>query len=67
MQGHGWRQAMVGSISLYDKEGERIHTSYIAQAPEYGKEKFYRDFLKEIDVKEIVFRKDLCWVGGWGG
>jgi hypothetical protein len=44
----GWRQAMVGSISLYDKEGERIHTTYIAQAPEYGKETFYLDFLEEI-------------------
>jgi hypothetical protein len=44
----GWRQAMVGSISLYDSEGERLHTTYIAQAPEYGKEKFYRDFTKEI-------------------
>jgi phosphoribosylformylglycinamidine (FGAM) synthase PurS component len=30
----GWRQAMVGSISLINKEGERIHTTYIAQSPE---------------------------------
>ena len=44
----GWRQAMVGSISLYDAEGERLHTTYIAQAPEHGKERFYRDFTKEI-------------------
>jgi len=58
IQGYGWRQAMVGCISLYDKEGERIHTSYIAQSPEYGKEKFYRDFLKEIDVtKNLYFGK----------
>src|SRR3954452_12517157 len=26
----GKRQAMVGSISLYDKEGERLHTTYVA-------------------------------------
>jgi hypothetical protein len=44
----GWRQAMVGSISLYDDEGERLHTTYIAQAPEHGKESFYRDFTKEL-------------------
>ena len=46
----GWRQAMVGSISLYDRAGERIHTTYLAQAPEYGKETFYRDFSKEIET-----------------
>jgi len=41
---------MVGSISLYDRAGERIHTTYLAQAPEYGKETFYRDFSKEIET-----------------
>jgi hypothetical protein len=46
----GWRQAMVGSISLYDSEGERVHTVYLAQAPEYGKESFLRAFTKEIEV-----------------
>jgi hypothetical protein len=58
MQDDGWRQAMVGSISLYDKKGERIHTTYLAQSPEYGKEKFYREFTKEIDVtKKLYFGK----------
>jgi hypothetical protein len=46
----GWRQAMVGSISLYDEKGERLHTTYLAQAPEYGKERFYHDFTKEIET-----------------
>jgi len=46
----GWRQAMVGSISLYDKEGERIHTTYLAHSPEYGKETFYSNFTKEIET-----------------
>jgi hypothetical protein len=31
---------MVGTIALYDSDGERRHTIYIAAAPEYGKEKF---------------------------
>jgi len=39
---------MVGSISLYDIEGERFYTTYMVQAPEYGKESFYRNFTKEI-------------------
>jgi len=50
LRGDGWRQAMVGSISLYDKVGERIHTTYLANAPEYGKETFYREFTKEIET-----------------
>jgi len=45
---NGWRQAMVGSISLYDEAGERLHTTYLAKPPEYGKETFYQDFTKEI-------------------
>ncbi len=46
--GEGYRIAMVGSISLYDKEGERLYTSYTASAPEYGKAKFHESFEKEI-------------------
>src|SRR3954468_22003761 len=34
----GHRQAMVGSISIFDKEGQRRHTIYLAATPEYGKE-----------------------------
>jgi len=45
-----WRQAMVGSISLYDIKGERLHTTYVAQAPEYGKETFFDEFTKEIET-----------------
>jgi hypothetical protein len=44
----GWRQAMVGSISFYDTDGERLNSIYVAQAPEYGKESFYDMFTKEI-------------------
>jgi hypothetical protein len=36
----GWREAMVGTISLYDREGERQHTIYLAATPEYGKATF---------------------------
>jgi hypothetical protein len=40
----GWRQAMAGSISLYDSQGERLHTDYTAHSPEYGKKTFYSEF-----------------------
>jgi Zn-finger protein len=55
----GWRVAMVGSISLYDVEGERLHTTYIAQAPEYGKETFLRDFEKEIAATKKLYQEKL--------
>jgi len=49
---------MVGSISLYDKAGERLHSSYYAQAPERGKETFYQEFTKEIaNVKKLYSNK----------
>ena len=31
----GHRQAMVGTVSLYDRDGERLHTIYVAATPEY--------------------------------
>ena len=52
----GWRQAMVGSISLYDKKGDRLHSTYIAQAPEYGKETFFADFTKEINTIKKTYQ-----------
>lgn len=49
-----YRQAMVGTIALYDAEGERQHTTYIAAAPEYGKEKFKERLTREIkQTKEL--------------
>ena len=58
----GWRQAMVGTISLYDVIGERLHTVYLGAPPEYGKEKFYEQMDRELQrYKE---RYGACqWVG----
>ena len=56
----GWRQAMVGSISLYNHEGERIHTAYLAQSPEYGKETFYRDLKQEIEATKKAYPDKKC-------
>lgn len=44
----GYREAMVGTIALYDSEGERQHTNYIAASPEYGKERFLARMEQEI-------------------
>ena len=37
----GWRQVMVGTLSLYDDNGKRLHTQYLGESPENGKERFY--------------------------
>lgn len=36
----GYRETMCGTLSLYDKQGERMHTIYIGCAPEKGKVDF---------------------------
>ena len=44
----GYREAMVGTLSFYDDEGERQHTIYLAAAPEYGKSEFLQRLEREI-------------------
>lgn len=53
----GYRQAMVGTLTLYDREGERLHTIYIASAPEYGKEKFKQKLRREIECVRELYPK----------
>ena len=45
----GWREAMVGTLSCYDKDGTRLHTIQIGATPEYGKASFYQRFERELD------------------
>jgi hypothetical protein len=45
----GWREAMVGTLGLYNKDGERLHTVYTAATPEYGKLRFFERFDREVD------------------
>jgi hypothetical protein len=45
----GWRETMVGTLSFYDKDGERQHTIYLAATPEYGNAKFLGRMEAEID------------------
>ena len=53
MKEDGWREAMTGTISLYNKYGEKIHTRYTAAPPEYGKETFLERLKSDVEnVKE---------------
>jgi len=52
-----WREAMVGSISLYDRSGERQHSLYVGAAPEHGKKTFHDRMEREIaHVKRLYPR-----------
>ncbi len=44
----GYREAMVGTVSLYDGDGVRQHTIYLGAAPEYGKKSFLQRLEREI-------------------
>jgi hypothetical protein len=45
----GWRETMVGTIGLYDAEGQRQQTIYLAATPEYGKTTFLDRMEREIE------------------
>src|SRR3954454_3359429 len=45
----GWREAMVGTLAFYDRQGERQHTVYPGASPEYGKAKFLGHLESEIE------------------
>ena len=60
MVGDGYRIAMVGTISLLDKEGERLYTHYTSGTPEYGKAKFYEEFEKDIEHIKSLYPKATC-------
>jgi len=45
----GWRESMVGSITLYNDKGERQHSIYVGEAPEYGKATFMDRMTVEIE------------------
>ena len=62
MRNDGYREAMVGNISLYDLDGERQHTIYLGEAPEHGKGSFFKRLEDEI-VKEQY--PDVLYLGIW--
>ena len=61
--GKNWREAMTGSISLYDRHGERLHTIYAGAAPEHGKEAFNERMTREIGhVKSLYPRAHVVGI-----
>jgi len=58
----GYRQAMVGTVAFFDASGERLHTNYIAAAPEHGKWTFLKRMDEEIARVKSVY-SDVRYVG----
>ena len=50
-----WREAMCGTFSFFDKNGNRMSTIYIANAPEYGK----GNFKERLDKEAINIKKEF--------
>lgn len=58
----GYREAMVGTISLYNMDGKRQHTINIGATPEYGKKTFWQRMEREIvDIKKSY--PDVNYIG----
>lgn len=55
----GYREGMVGTIALYDKAGERLHTTYVSASPEYGKETFFKRLEREIIRTKEIYPKAM--------
>ena len=51
----GYKQAMAGTISLLNQDGDRLHTIYVGSAPESGKKTFLWKMRKELSavIKEF--------------
>jgi len=58
----GWRETMVGTISFYDREGQRQHTIYLAATPEYGKATFLGRLAAEVSHVKAKY-PDAHYVG----
>lgn len=56
----GYRETMVASISLYDGDGERLHSIYFGASPEYGKESFKSRFDTEAKRVKERYPDAIC-------
>lgn len=48
LQEEGYKEAMCGTIALYNKQGERLRTTYYGTMPEEGKETFRTEFAARV-------------------
>ena len=62
MGNEGWREAMVGNISLYDDKGERLHSIYFGASPEHGKATFKQRFEREANRIKALY-PDATYLG----
>lgn len=51
----GWREATCGTISLYDKPGNRLHIIYTASSPDNDKATFLKQLKKEIENVKVQY------------
>ena len=56
----GYREVMTGAITLYNKEGDRMHSLYYAVEPEHGKKRFFDKMESAISKIKIQFPDALC-------
>ena len=60
LTGDGWREAMVGTVSLYDREGQRMHTIQLGEVPEYGKQRFLDRLDLELERVKSLYPSATC-------
>jgi hypothetical protein len=53
--GEAYREAMCGTIALYNKAGERLHTEYLGTMPEAGKATFAQRFTTRVDRVKALY------------
>ena len=58
----GWRQVMVGTISFYNEDDERLWTIYVASAPEAGRATFFAKMEREIKSVKAGY-PHACYAG----
>lgn len=62
MKDGSYREAMCGTISLYNADGKRVHTVYTGNTPEYGKGTFKERLSSEIEDIKARF-PDAHYIG----
>ena len=62
IKGEGFKEVMCGNLSYYNKNGDRLHTTYVGHSPESGKESFYKLLSEEI-VQAKNISKNAKFVG----
>ncbi len=59
IRGEDYKEAMCGTIALYDKSGERLSTEYMGAMPEAGKADFTKRFKSRVAQILTLYPKAL--------